>query len=258
MVQKKSNRMIMFAVIAVIIVAVPLIIYNDIASRPVPLTATDGFSSYLWEGDFTYKNCNFSHVSGPYWLPSISSVTHISTKGYANSSFYLRLTGFEVVFIIGPCVSFWLSIGGNLTPNLHPKDLVISESITAYSKGLPFNTEGTLGDCAHFIISPGVLKLSNISCIPKPTSDSYINDIGTASWAFAFQNDSGLSGSTMYHFGLFPVTPSYSNISIRMLINHYYFYPQSYNISYHACFTALLTGLSEPVYAQVELTTQYV
>ena len=255
---QKSSKMIMFAVISVIIVAVPLIIYHDVSSKPVLLTANDGHSAYLWEGNFTYMNCNFNHVSGPYWFPPIQSVTSISTNGYPNSTFYLRLAGFGVVSLIGPCVSFWLTSAGNLTPNLHPKHLIISESITAYSNGTPINTSGIHADCSHLLFSPCSTALSNFSCIPTPTSDPFIRGIGSASWTFAFQNDTSLSGTSFYHFGLFPVTPSYTNISFKMANNIYHFFPQSYNISYHTCFTALLTGLSEPVYAQVELTTQYV
>lgn len=245
----------MFAVIAVIIFAVPLIIYRDSSVRPVPLIANDGVSTYLWKDDF-------ANVTGPLWFPPIQSMTVISTSGYPNSTLYFRLSGNEgksgavsgLIFFY-----FMLSVSGNLTSNLHPKDLIISESISAYSKGSPINTDKMHVDYAEFLLEPMRSALNNFTFISEPTTD-YIIGIGSSSCTFAFQNDSGLSSSSIFHFSLMPVPvdPSLTNGTYPMIIDCYCFLPQSYNISYHACFTALLTGLSKPVYAEAELISENV
>jgi hypothetical protein len=255
---QKNKKMIIFAVIAVIIVAAPLISYYGISQSPVPIAAQDGFSSFLWKGNFTNEQCNFSHLKGPFWLTPQNSIATISSKGFHNSSFYFRVSGWEWLSPIGPCVQLCVVSSGNLTPNLHPKDLVITESISAYRNGSPFITDARQ-DCSDFLMSPVRAVRSNLSVGQPSTSSSRIFGTGTTSCAFAFRNDTGLSKSTMFHFGVFPLKNTGSpNLSFSMINNNLHFIPQSYNITYHVYLSASLTGLSEPVYAGVELIIQYV
>lgn len=250
--------MIMFAVIAAIIVAVPFILYYGFSDSPVPITAQDGFSLFLWKGNFTNEQCDFSHVKGPFWLTPQNSTATISSKGFSNSSFYFRVSGWEWLSPIGPCVQLCVVPSGNLTPNLHPKELVITGSISAYKNGSPFITY-VRQDCSESLMSHDRAVRSNVSVGQPSTSDSRILGTGTTSCAFAFQNDTGLSKSTMYHFGVFPLrNTGSSNLSFPMINNLLFFCPQSYNLTYHICLSASLTGLSKPVYAEVELIIQYV
>lgn len=242
----------------VIIVAVPFVLYYGFSDNPVPITVQDGFSSFLWKGNFTNKQCDFYDLKGPFWLTPQNSIATISSKGVGNSSFYLRISGWEWLSPIGPCFQLCVVSSGNLTPNLHPKDLVITESISAYRNGSLFNTDGWMDNCEFLMSGPRAVR-SNLSVGQPYTASSRIFGTDTTSCAFAFQNDTVFSKYSMYHFGLFPLrVQGYPNLRLSMINTHLSFCPQSYNFTYHVYLSASLTGLSEPVYAGVELIIQYV
>lgn len=258
MIQKRKNRIVAFALIAVIIVAVPFVLYYGFSDSPVPITVQDGFSSFLWKGNFTNKQCDFYDLKGPFWLTPQNSIATISSKGVGNSSFYLRISGWEWLSPIGPCFQLCVVSSGNLTPNLHPKDLVINGSISAYRNGHPFITD-LRQDCSLFLMSHNRAVRYNVSVGQSSTGNCRIFGTGTTSCIFALQNDTGLSKSTMYHFGVFPMrNTGSSNLSFPMINTLLFFCPQSYNLTYHFSLSASLTGLSEPVYAEVEVIIQYV
>ncbi|MCL4480978.1 MAG: hypothetical protein M1113_05800 [Candidatus Thermoplasmatota archaeon] len=244
--------MIMFAVIAAIIVALPLALYET-SNAPVPIKVKDGSSSYLWRYPFgTARN-------SPIFLNSTNSVAVITTKGFGNSSLAISITGYEFAGEGGPNFVLYLSVSGNLSANLHPKSLVVSQT-TSFSSDLntsdlPYPTDTTTWMCPGG--SPSGENLTNLSV---PASECGFRPQivlkGTTSYSYNFVNDIGLSPSDIYHFG---VAPNYSRnwnaspSSLAKISGIYCFYPSSYNLTYYTYFTASITGLSQPVYAQIEL-----
>ena len=249
---QKSNKMIMFAVIAVIIVAVPISFY-EFFGKPVPITVTDGYSSFTWRYNFT-KNYGPGVI-----LPQTNqteSTAIISSNGYPNSSLSLALGSWEYS-TQGPVNNFrsWINVSGSLTSNLHPKNLVISETVRAYSaeKGGFFNFSAPYLALSCFLLpSPRFVSHVNLS---EPTNNpTYcIAGTGTVSYSLKLLNDSFLAKSTIYHSDFYRL-----NRFVPMFWSDFCFCPQSLNITYYVIITAELTGLSKPVYAQVELIIQNV
>lgn len=252
MIQKKSTRMIMFALISVIMVAIPLAFYETSPAR-IPITVKDGTSSYVWKYPFATSD-NLAIFINP-----IRSTALISTKGFENSSLTISVSGYEFAGPGGPNFCLYLTVSGNLSSNLHPKSLVMSQS-TSYSSDMntthhpyPVDTSCWRG----FSKDSPSQKLTNLSI---PASEyNYVPGIalrGNTSFSFDFVNDSGLKHSDIYHFEVAPIFFQEGNctpISDNKVMGIYCFYPQSYNFTFYTYFTASITGLSQPVYAQVEL-----
>ena len=128
---QKSKKMIMFAVIAVIIVAVPISFY-EFTSKPVPVAVSDGFSEFTWRDNFT------TPIGGKEAVFPYDNETNTSAiilfNGYPKSSLTLSLYSIEYsTRLPSNCFIFWINVSGALTSNFHPKNLVISENIRAYS-----------------------------------------------------------------------------------------------------------------------------
>ena len=249
---EKRNRMIMFAVIAVIIVAIPVSFY-EFFGKPVPITVTDGSSSFTWRYNFT-KNYGPGVI-----LPSTNqteSTAIFSSSGYPNSSLSLALGSIEYS-TQGPMNIFkpWINVSGSLTSNLHPKNLVISETVKAYSaeKGGFFNFSDPYVALSRFC-PPPPFRVSHVN-LSEPTNNPVycIAGTGTVSSGFNLLNDSFLAKSTIYHFDFYRLS-RFTNI----FWSDFCFCPQSLNITYYLIITAELTGFSNPVFAQVELIIQNV
>ena len=250
--EKRSKKIVFIAVIAVVIFASPISFY-EFLGKPVPITATDGFSAFNWKYNFS-KNYG-SEVA----LPSSNqtqSTAIISSSGYPNSSLSIALSSCEFS-VQGPMNIFrsWINVSGSLTSNLHPKSLVISETVKAYSaeKGGFFNSSDPYVALSRFC-PPPPFRVSHVN-LSEPTNNPVycIAGTGTASSAFNLLNDSFLAKSTIYHFDFYRLsrfTP--------IFWSDFCFLPQSLNIIYYVYITAELTGLSKPVFAQVELIIQNV
>ncbi|MFG1415938.1 MAG: hypothetical protein AAE986_07260 [Thermoplasmataceae archaeon] len=254
---QKRNKMIMFAVIAVIIVAFPLAFYET-SQASVPIRVKDGTSSYLWKYPFGTAD------NGPIYLNSTKSVAFISTTGFENSSLAISISGYEFAGEGGPNFCLYLAVSGDLSANIHPKSLVLSQSTSYFSdlntSDLPYPTDTS----SWLAPSEGSTweKLTNLS-VPASESEFTPQIIlrGTTSFSYNFVNDTGLSSSDIYHFGVAPIFTRNGNsspFSDAKIFGIYCFYPLSYNLTYYTYFTASITGLSQPVYAQVELIIQYV
>lgn len=256
---QKSKKIIMFTVIAVIIVATPLLFY-EISSAPVPVTVKDGSSSYLWKCPFVTSAVLGTpgfHVDN---LSEIYSVAQISSKGYENSSLTLSISGYEWMSEGGPVFILYLAASGNFSSNLHPKLLVLSQSISFLSpentSGLPYHTDSSFWQ--GFTYGYHFDNLDNLS-LQTSENNSYpqITGIGATSLSFNFVKNAELNSAQIYHFAIAPNFTQCGNSSLAgcgRIWGMYSFYPNSsYNLTYYTYFTASITGLSQPVYAQIEL-----
>ncbi len=245
---RRSRRIIFMAVLIASIVVLSSTFYYLVVLKPVPLTENDGKSTYLLKGSFTHIN-NTQAVT---YMNATKATTSISTANYQNSSFSIEITGYVYSFKpVGACFDFWLTVCGNLTPNLHPKSLVLSQSISYYSA---LNTSNLPRTSAY---SNWYTKdRTNLTNLSRPSSeDNFIFlsllKSGSVSFFLNFVNDTHLPRSSLYHFAV--TNQSRSTWSYPLIQNSFCFYPNSYNITYYTNFTASLTGLSQPVSAQVDL-----
>ena len=120
---RKSNRMIMFAVIAAIIVAVPISLYG-LSQKSVPIIATDGeaYANYS-------MNCTIS-TTPPMCLGAQVAQANISENSSRTSSFALGASGY--LFYVGNShagayhISLNLNLTGIFYSYLNPKNLTLS------------------------------------------------------------------------------------------------------------------------------------
>ncbi|MCL5804811.1 MAG: hypothetical protein M1306_05855 [Candidatus Thermoplasmatota archaeon] len=250
--EKKSKKIMFIAIVAVVIFAFPISFY-EFPNKPVPISVTDGFAAFNWRYNFS-KNYGTETV-----LPSTNqtqSTAIFSSSGYPNSSLSIALSSCEFS-VQGPMNIFesWINVSGSLTSNLHPKNLVISETVKAYSaeKGGFFNFSDPYVALSRFC-PPPPFRVFHVN-LSEPTNNPVycIAGTGTVSSGFNLLNDSFLAKSTIYHFDF------YRFGKFRPIFwSDFCFLPQSLNITYYVYITAELTGLSKPVFAQVELIIQNV
>ncbi len=226
------------AVLIAAIVVLSSTFYYLVVLKPVPLTANDGKSTYLLKGSFT-------HINNTQVVNATRATTSISTANYQNSSLSIEITGYthysrELSCV---CFDFWLTVCGNLTPNLHPKSLVLSQSISYYSA---LNTSKL--SSTSIVTSAWAPKISNLTNLSIPAFEGAIclPTSGSLSIFLNFANDTHLSRNSIYHF-------AFTKRIVPLILNRFCFYPNSYNLTYYTNFTASLTGLSQPVSAQVDL-----
>ena len=120
---RRSNRMIMFAVIAAIIVAVPISLYG-LSQKSVPIIATDGeaYANYS-------MNCTIS-TTPPMCLGTQVAQANISENSSRTSSFALGASGY--LFYVGNShagayhISLNLNLTGIFYSYLNPKNLTLS------------------------------------------------------------------------------------------------------------------------------------
>ena len=120
---RKSNRMIMFAVIAAIIVAVPISFYG-LSQKSVPIIATDGeaYANYS-------MNCTIS-TTPPMCLGAQVAQANISENSSRTSSFALATSGY--LFYVGNShfgvYNIYLNVNltGIFYSYLNPKNLTLS------------------------------------------------------------------------------------------------------------------------------------
>ncbi len=119
---RRSNKLIIFAVIAVIIVAVPITFVELNTSRLPPITV----NSEMANATYTYRT-NFSNQFGSWDQQCMKAFATISEKGYPNSTFsFVLLTASEYI-ITGEFtqISNDLYIQGALAPNLDPSSVQV-------------------------------------------------------------------------------------------------------------------------------------
>ena len=91
MAQKKSKLMIVFAVIAVIIVAVPVSFY-ELSSQPEPtISVVDDYTHYQWDANFY----NHANETCPLFSPYFNTSAVINETGYQNTTLLISIHGYE-------------------------------------------------------------------------------------------------------------------------------------------------------------------
>ena len=268
MIQKRKS-MIIFAVIAVIIVAIPITLYEgQILYNFTPVNVNSGSSdaSYSWIHSFTPPaNYNYTYCC---LAPVLNTTSIISDNGHLNSSFSFSLwTDSLFNRLLGPSVryDFCLLISGNFTSNLHPSSISVTTNGTMPSKALNlsmwfgranFPSPKYSKDWAKVTLTSSPLynfekndTYGNVTFTGPSPSSWYLQDdpILNLTNDYALTNDTGLGKNTAYHFS-FLTEVSYT-IYHPILISPFYLY-QPYTVH----FMVSLKGLSKPVTNQITMT----
>lgn len=129
--EKQSKKIMFIAVVAAIIFIFPVSFYDFLVGT-VPVVVSDGFSEFTWRDNFT-TSIGYKEAVFPYNNETNTSAI-ILFNGYPKSSVTLSLYSIEYSNMYEMNnFNFFLNVSGALTSNLHPKNLVISENIKAYS-----------------------------------------------------------------------------------------------------------------------------
>jgi len=236
-IQKKSKLMIVFAVIAVIIVAVPVSFY-ELSSQPEPtISVVDDYTHYQWDANFY----NHANETCPLFSPYFNASSVINETGYQNTTLLISIHGYECYQSTEgqrPWFGLILNVSGSLPSNLHPKSLVISQNLSA--PGLNCWTQVTDG----FFIFPPSGKLSNLSLSPRSIyPNTYIPSLsknGSYKCTLQFKNESSSSSHALYNF------------SVRcMFICGWFNFPNS-NFTFYTNIAVEITGLTKPVVSEDE------
>ena len=125
----KNRTLIFFAVIAVIIVAVPISFY-ELSSQPEPTIAVvNDYSYYQWKANFY----NHTNETCPLFSPYFNTSAVINETGYPNTTILLSIHGFECYLATEgqrPWFGLIMNVSGLLPSNLHPKSLVITQNLS--------------------------------------------------------------------------------------------------------------------------------
>lgn len=257
----------MFAVIAVIIVAVPITLYEGSFFHnltPVTVNSRSASTSEIWKCNFT--NCSdISHIA-----PVLSTISIISDNGHPNSSLSFSLwTTSTYQSSFGPSVNYasFLLISGNFTSNLHPSSISVSTYGIVPSKAINISNwfmrtcELNPVYCKNWTKS-GTLKGTSLYNFQQ--NDTYgnvtLNDftpslnlrgraIDNLTSAYKLDNDTGLENNTNYHFS-FLVQVNYA--IFNTIISSPFFIDQPYIVH----FMVTLNGLSKPVTDQITRTLE--
>ena len=237
MIQKKSKLMIVFAVIAVIIVAVPVSFY-ELSSQPEPtISVVNDYTHYQWDANFY----NHANETCPLFSQYVNASAVINETGYQNTTLLISIHGYECYQSTEgqrPWFGLILNVSGSLPSNLHPKSLVISQNLSA--PGLNCWTQVTDG----FFIFSQTGKLSNLSLSRSPVyPDPYIPSLsknGSYKCTLQFKNESSSSSHALYSF-------SYHSVFICGWFN----FPRT-NFTFYTNIVVEITGLSKPVVSEDE------
>ena len=229
--------MIVFAVIAVIIVAVPVSFY-ELSSQPEPtISVVNDYAHYQWNANFY----NHANETCPLFSQYVNASAVINETGYQNTTLLISIHGFECYLATEgqrPWFGLILNVSGSLPSNLHPKSLVISQNLSA--PGLNCWTQVTDG----FFIFPPSGKLSNLSLSRSPVyPDPYIPSLsknGSYKCTLQFKNESSSSSHALYSF-------SYHSVFICGWFN----FPRT-NFTFYTNIVVEITGLSKPVVSEDE------
>ena len=127
---EKRNRMIMFAVIAVIIVAAPISIYETLSPQPIPQIT---YSSH----NLTYTMvANVSYYSYGFYRENLTAYSNITQKG-GNISTLKMVVYFNPLYE-GGNFNIWcrVNVSGIFQSDLHPSKMLINLNQTAHRDGI--------------------------------------------------------------------------------------------------------------------------
>ena len=237
MIQKKSKMMIVLAVIAVIIVAVPISFY-ELSPQPEPtISVVNDYTHYQWDANFY----NHANETCPIFSPYFNASAVINETGYQNTTLLISIHGFECYLATEGQVPYFgliLNVSGSLPSNLQPKSLVISQNLSA-----PGINEWTQSTDLFYISSPSG-KLSNLSLTPgKYYPDPCLPALsknGSYKCTLQFKNDNSISSHALYNF------------SVRcMFIYGWFNFPRT-NFTFYTNVGVEIAGLSKPVVSEDE------
>jgi hypothetical protein len=228
---QKSNKMIMFAVIAVIIVAAPISFYELLQPQP-NLTFQNASGSGTIVGNFTlpsYYNArlNYSRESLINETAYLYSGNKTLGSLYLSSMTYVDDTAYGC---FSPDIVFWLD--GNFT-DLHPTYVSLQISISA--PGTPANISNSrLSSMSYLSYS---CNINNISIPMEKRSGKQV------SWTFPLQYPSPVKPVDEFHFGMFGSNGSRNGIGWIMMLNSLGNMVKNLTIT----FTFEVMGLSQPL-----------
>ena len=245
---RKRNRIAIFAVIAAIIVAFPVLFY-ELSDPPNPTinNVHNGISFGVW-----YLNASASPPSSLFRFNNISSSSTF-TSDSLNSSISIALSNVSGCFLPGQgFYSVYINnftISGNIKGNIRPTNLTVTQ------------IEGAQYPYAmKFMLIPGdegAINTSKISCLFfTDWNTNYENS--TDIYGGVFSNVTLLNDSTGQH-SLFASQMSQKNISYKFeLANvmNIWLYPKhnGYNVTkYFLTLIVSLNGLGKTVQSQVNV-----
>ena len=128
--RKKSTKMIMFAVIAVIIVAAPISIYETLSPQPIPQIT---YSSH----NLTYTMvANVSNYSYGFYRENLTAYSNITQKG-GNVSTLQMVVYFNPLYEGGKFfMCYHVNVSGIFQSDLHPSKMLINLNQTAHRDGI--------------------------------------------------------------------------------------------------------------------------
>lgn len=128
--RKKSTKMIMFAVIAVIIVAAPISIYETLSPQPIPQIT---YSSH----NLTYTMvANVSYYSYGFYRENLTAYSNITQNG-GNVSTLQMVTFLDTQYEGGNFnIYCHVNISGIFQSDLHPSKMLINLNQTAHRDGI--------------------------------------------------------------------------------------------------------------------------
>ena len=247
---RKRKMTIMFAIIAVIIVAAPVSFYAFLNPHTIlKIQASSGSGAII--GNFSspaYSNfrLNYSRESIVNETAYVYSANN-STLGslYLNSLAFVSLSqAFGFMF----SVTFLLE--GNFSSNLHPSSVRIN--VNASAPGTPANISNYRLNLMSYTIREQSCappcKLNNIS-IP-----SQIFHAKQFSCVFSLQSTSSVNPGDEFHFGMFGSNGSRMGEGVLLMVNSPGNMVRNLTVTYSI--TVSISGLSEPL--QDSVTTYLV
>jgi len=245
---QKSKKMIIFAVIAVIIVAVPISFYElSYSPDPTIISVNNGVTN-----DIFYLNLSCNSRHGIFY-PGISSNSTFTSSESLNSSLSMSLENSSVFYntcggFYQLCINYF-NISGAINGNIRPTNLTVTQ------------IEGAQYPYAmKFMLIPGdegAINTSKISCLFfTDWNTNYENS--TDIYGGVFSNVTLLNDSTGQH-SLFvsqklPKSITYKfKLSNRIELELYPTY-HSYNVTrYFLTLIVSLNGLGKTVQSQVNV-----
>ena len=236
--------MIIFAVIAVIIVAVPIsFTYLYFNRQPTDMLAFNGSTSYVWNINCDYptpNNCICNILTR-----NVTVSSWIDQHGYRNSSITMVLRntpGAENIIFYSPAegestiLTYDIVIFGNLSTNIKSPGITFSQR-DVYNRTI---AGGVLGCFAQ---SDNMSKVPNYRS-GSPPEYCTIHD-PSLSTTVSFENMSKVQKNGTFHFALY-LRLSFKTLNGPLILGKYL---QSY-------FTLSLDGTPIPVNLNMEITVE--
>ncbi len=192
---QKSNKMIMFAVIAALIVAAPISFINLVPSHEV-FSIVDGTTSYVYPANLSNVQYSINHQNLSLSTGSYAYQGNRSDLSYFNSSIY---SFGSYMMYEGSCnytIFLDYNFRGNFYSNLHPTKVIVSASASYQNHTLDDNVVIYSPWVYNFLQDPYEKNVSN------STSTKCIDSRGSGTITYPLENNSGTKLGQRYYFCL--------------------------------------------------------